>query len=201
VQAAITLDRSGSSHAFAVGIPLIVTMILQMLLAKLRNLIVTLQSHSDLDYGEKMITLVAGGTADQVIREVKKIQYEGGGDPEESHLDAIENLLNTVPWKLDSRNRGAILAFMTDDTKPARSGKSASQIGRAIRDRGILLYVVCQHTRTLQELCDSAQGLMFEITNEPKAEDLQQIASQLAASVVATVASGSTVPMAAPMGR
>ena len=201
VMLAATNDRTGSSRAFAIGIPLMFAMLLQMLAAKLKVLRIFLNSHADLDCGEKMIAHVVNGTVDQAIAGMKKIRYEGGGDPSESHLDAIENLLTTIPWKLDSSHRGAILGFMTDDTKPARSGRSASQIGHAIRERGILLYLVCEPTPTLRELCDSAQGLMFEITNEPKAEELQQIAAQLAASVVATVASGGTIPMAGPVGR
>ena len=52
-------------------------------------------------------------------------------------------------------------------------------------------------TTKLQELIDAAGGLMFQISNSPDPADLQKIAGQLAASIAATVASGSTVPMAA----
>jgi len=133
---------------------------------------------------------------DQALEEIRKITYEGGGDPAEHHLDGIEHLLNTTPWSMDpSKSRGAIISFLTADSKPATSGATPSEIGQKVKDQGVLLYVVCQPTTKLRELVDAADGLLFEITNEPEAEDLQVIAGKLAASIVATVGSGATSPI------
>lgn len=192
----MTIDRTGSSQAFSVGIPLTFEMILRQVAVKARSVTVGLQSHGDLDLGENMILLTDQGTPDQAIDDVRRIVYGGGGDCEEHHLDAIENLLRTVAWPADpGRGRGAIIAFTTAETKPCRSGMSAAALGAEIRQRGILLYLVSEPAPILQELIDAAAGILLPISNNPDPQALEKIASQLSASILATLSSGSTEPM------
>lgn len=199
VDLAATVDRTGSSERFQTGIPNTFEMIVSQLDAKARQVIVTLATHGDLDQGQDFIVHTDRGTPQQAIEDCRKIVYGGGGPPEENHLDAIESLFNQVPWTADpSRARGAILAFMTADTKPTKSGITAAKLGKQIKDKGILLYLVCEPTPTLQELASAAEGLVFQISNNPDPTEMQKIAAQLAASIVATVASGGTVPMTVP---
>jgi hypothetical protein len=196
VDLATTVDRTGSSQQFQSGIPQTYELILSQVKAKARNVKCWLASHGDLDEGQDFIIHTDAGTPEQAIEDVKKIAYGGGGDPPEHHLDAIEAILNRVPWTADpSRARGAILAFMTADTKPAKSGIRAAELGNRIKDKGLLLYLVCEPTPTLQELADAASGLMFRISNNPDPAEMQRIAGQLAASIVASVQRGSTVPL------
>jgi len=196
IELAFAIDRTGSSKQFATGIPKTTELILNQLKEKARKIICRVQTHGDQDEGQMPILAIEDATVDQTIEEIKKITYEGGGDPSEHHLDGIEHLLNTTPWSLDpSKSRGAILAFLTADSKPATSGATASEIGEKIKQQGILLYLVCQPTKTLQELVEAAEGLLFEITNKPDPNDLQRIAGQLAASIVSTVGSGATAPL------
>jgi hypothetical protein len=202
VEVAATVDRTGSSKSFEVGIPLTFETIVRQLAAKARSVKCWLASHGDLDEGQDFVVHTDGGTPDQAIADIKKISYGGGGDAEEHHLDAVESLLNKVPWTANpARARGAILAFTTADSKPARSGISACDLGAEIRRRGILLYLVCEPTPTLHDLVKSAEGLMFQITNSPNPAELQKIAAQLAASIVATVATGGTVPLTVPAAK
>lgn len=199
VDIAVTVDRTGSSERFRAGIPQTYEMIVSQVKAKARETKCWLASHGDLDEGQDFIIHTDSGNPKQAIADIKKISYGGGGDPEEHHLDAIETLFNRVPWTADlSRARGAILAFMTADTKPAKSGISAAALGKQIKDKGILLYLVCEPTLTLQELASAADGLIFQISNNPDPTEMQKIAAQLAASIVATVAGGGTVPMTIP---
>ena len=199
VDLATTVDRTGSSERFQTGIPKTYEMIVSQVAAKACRVKCWLASHGDLDEGQDFIIHTDAGAPDQAIEDIKKIVYGGGGDPPEHHLDAIEALLKRVPWKSDpSRARGAIMAFMTADTKPAKSGITAAELGKQIKHKGLLLYLVCEPTPTLQELASSADGLVFQITNNPDPHELQKIAGQLAASIVATVSSGSTVPMTVP---
>lgn len=198
VHLAVTVDRTGSSGAFATGIPRTFELICSHLTAKARNLTVFLQSHGDEDEGQHPILHTNGGTVEAAAADLALVQYAGGGDAPEHHLDGIQNLLHTVPWPADPlRERGAILAFTTADSKPARSGAAAGAIGREIKARGILLYLVCEPTPTLQELATAAGGLVFPITNSPDPHELQLIAAQVAASIHQTVASGGTVPLPA----
>jgi hypothetical protein len=174
-------------------------MIVSQVKAKAREVKCWLASHGDIDDGQNFIIHTDAGTPDQAVEDIKKIAYGGGGDPAEHHLDAVESLLNRVPWTADpTRARGAIIAFTTADTKPAKSGITALALGTKIKEKGILLYLVCELTPALQELASAAEGLVFQISNSPDPGELQKIASQLAASIVATVGSGGTVPMTVP---
>jgi hypothetical protein len=196
VQCGMTIDRTGSSGAFRDGIPLTAAGILTPIAAKALDVKVWLQTHGDLDENQQVILLGDGISVEEAINEVKKVEYDGGGGPEETHLDAIETLLDTVPWANNPHTtRGAIVGMMTADTKPARSGVSASELGERIKQQGVLFYLVCEPTPTLQELSDAADGMLFEISNTPDASELQKIAGQISASIVATVRSGSTVPI------
>ena len=197
VDLAVTVDRTGSSQRFQNGIPMTFEMIATQVEAKAREVICWVASHGDLDEGQDFIVHTDAGTVQQAVADIRGISYGGGGDPPEHHLDAIESLVSRVPWTANpSKARGAIVAFMTADTKPARSGMSAGALGKLIKDKGVLLYLVCEPTPTLQELANAAEGLVFQITNNPDPAEMQRIASQLSASIIATVTKGGTVPMA-----
>lgn len=200
VDLAATVDRTGSSEQFQAGIPKTLEMIVLHVKAKARDVKCFLASHGDLDEGQNFIIHTDAATPEQAIEDVKRITYGGGGDAPEHHLDAIESLLNRIPWTADpARARGAIIGFMTADTKPAKSGISATALGKQIKAKGILLYLVCEPTPTLQDLAAAAEGMVFQISNNPDPVQMQRIAAQLAASIVATVASGGTVPMTVPV--
>lgn len=191
-------DRTGSSDQFSNGILEAVRMILNSLEESTQSVVCRVQTHGDQDEGQMPILLVENAGFDETIEAIKSITFEGGGDPPEHHLDAIEHLVNTTPWSMEpGKVRGAIVSFLTADSKPATTGSTATQIGQRIKDQGVLLYLVCQPTKTLQELVEAADGLMFEISNSPKLEEMQKIAGQLAASIVSTVGSGSTSPVIA----
>lgn len=194
--AAITVDRSGSSKKVEAGIPAALEIIVRQIQRKLRSAVFTLQSHSDLDYGEPHVLLTDRGTPEQAIADMRRIEYDGGGDAAETHLDAIEHLLRTVSWPADPRRgRGVIIAYTTDETKPNRSGLSARDLGAEIHQRGLLLYLISEPTPTLQDLVEAAHGILLPITNDPDPATLQKIAAQLSASILGTVASGRTEPM------
>jgi hypothetical protein len=197
VELAITVDRTGSSQRFAQGMIKTLPIITTQIEGKARKLSVWLQSHGDEDYGQDPVLLTNGGTAEQASKDLAKVVFEGGGDAEEHHLSAIEDLANSIPWTADPKKaRGALLAFMTADSKPAGSGQTARELGESLRRRGLLLYLICEPTAQFQELCDGAGGLMFPISNDPDPKEMQKIAGQLSASIVQTIATGGTVPLA-----
>lgn len=197
VDMAVTIDRTGSSEQFQKGIPATIQIIFDAVQAKASSLNIWIQSHGDEDYGEQPFLLTDAGTPKQAMKDITKIKYGGGGDPKETHLDAIEHLLDSIPWESDqNKSRGALIALMTADTKPAKSGISAKELGVKIRTQGILLYLICEPTYTFYELVNAAAGLMFQISNTPNPKELEQIGQQLAASIVACAGSG-TLPQAA----
>ncbi|EDL57290.1 hypothetical protein PM8797T_16760 [Gimesia maris DSM 8797] len=193
---AITVDRTGSSQQFADGILKSVPLITDQIEAKARNLTVWLQSHGDEDYDQHPVLLTNGGTAVQAIKDLSHIVFAGGGDAPEHHLSGIEELANSVPWNADPQQaRGALLALTTADSKPTGSGRSARELGEALRSRGLLLYLICEPAPQMKELCEGAGGLMFPICNDPDPKEMQKIAGQLSASIVQTIATGGTVPL------
>ncbi|MFH1227303.1 MAG: hypothetical protein V1701_05300 [Planctomycetota bacterium] len=200
IVAAVDIDRTGSSLQFEQGIKLALPLLLKPIEAKASQLKVYLQTHGDLECGEQTVLLTNAGTVDQAIQDAQKIVYEGGGDLEETHIDAAVKLLKEIPWKADTRrSRGVIIMFLTGDSKKARSGQSAREIGEAIKNNNILCYLICEPTPTLKELCDAAGGLMFQITNNPDPIEMQRIASMVSASIIATVACGGTKPLTVPI--
>ena len=198
VELVLDVDRTGSSNEFKSGIEKAVEIIAKGIAAKARKVTVTVVTHGDEDLDEHPVVHTVAGTPEQAVTDVKSITFAGGGDPEEHHLSGIEYAFTTTPWTQDPRKaRGALVAFLTDDTKPLRSGKSARQLGEEIRSRGVLLYLVCQETPTLRELAEGAGGVIFSISNDPSREELTRISSQVAASITATVGAGATVPLSA----
>lgn len=196
VEFAADIDRTGSSLGFKTGIERSMEIVVRSIVAKACKVTVWVVSHGDLDLDEQPVVHTAAGTPDQAIADVKGITFSGGGDAEEHHLDGIEYAFTTTPWTLNPRKaRGALIAFLTDDTKPLRSGKSARQLGEEIRSRGILVYLVCQETPTLREFAEAAGGMIFAISNTPSADELAKVSAQVAASITATVGAGSTVPL------
>jgi hypothetical protein len=189
------IDRTGSSAEFSEGIPMAAELIIKPIQAKARELRCWVATHGDLDYDEKYVLLTDNGTPEQALDDIRKISYGGGGDAAETHLDGIEQTFHTIPWTFDYSARGAIVSFLTADTKKSRSGVTAAELGRHVREKNLLFYAVCQETPALRELADAAGGLLFPISNAPSSETMQLIASQIAASITNTAASGGTLTM------
>ncbi len=193
---AFVVDRTGSSERFKRGIPKTAEIILTQAQLRVRSLHVSLQSHGDRDCDEHEVLHVERGDAETALNEIRRLVFAGGGDDEETHLDAIQQAVETLPWSTESpRSRGAIVAILNAESKPLTSGLSISELAQQIKRCGLLVYLVCQPTDRLRELAVASGGLMFEISNTPAPERLAQIAAQLGASIVQSVARGDTVAM------
>lgn len=200
VQMAIAVDRTGSMTAFPTAVKNSLPLIFDPVEAKARGLQVWLQTHGDRDEGQHEVLMTDGGTAAQALSDAATIVFEGGGDPPENHLDGIETILNRVPWNPNpTEARGAIVAITTADTKPAQSGRSAEDIGKAIKDKGIVFCLIGQPTPTLLELNKAASGFFFEISDNPSVDEMCRIADMVAASITASLPKlSATRPAPAP---
>jgi hypothetical protein len=205
VQAEIVIglakDITGSSGPFAAGTHLSTELILKPIAAKARSLKVYQLTYGDEDCGQRPVLITNGDGVEQALADSAGISYGGGGDPPEHHISGLKALLNLVPWPVDTRKgRGAIIAFMTADTKPDAEGMTARQLGEEIRRRALLLYLVCEPYDFAKEVGRAAQGLLLPITNNPNPADMQRVAAQLSASILATVSAGATRPMTVAVG-
>jgi len=189
-------DTTGSSGPFAEGTHRSTELILRAVSAKARSVRGYQLTWGDEDYGQHPTLITNDGTVEQVLADSARITYGGGGDAPEHHLSGIRELVNVVPWPTDPRKgRGAVVVFMTADTKPDARGMTARQLGENIKDRGLLFYLVGEPYPFATEIVDAAQGLMFPISNNPDPAQMQRIAAQLGASILATVGVGATRPM------
>jgi len=189
-------DITGSSGPFADGTHRSTEQILAAVSAKARSVRAYQLTYGDEDYGQHPVLITNDGTVEQALADSARITYGGGGDEPEHHISGIRELVRVVPWPTDPRKgRGAVVVFMTADTKPDPSGMTARQLGEEIMTRGLLCYLICEPYPFAKEIIDAAQGLMFPITNNPDPAQMQQIAAQLSASILATVSAGATRPM------
>lgn len=200
VQMGLTVDRTGSMSGFPEAVKNSLPLIFDPVEAKARGLQVWLQTHGDRDEGEHEVLLTDGGSAAQALSDAATIVFQGGGDPPEHHLDGIETILNRVPWNPNpAEARGAIVAITTDDTKAAQSGRSAEEIGRAIKEKGIVFCLIGQPTPTLLALSKAASGFFFEISDNPSVDEMRRIADMIAASITASLSKPTvTCPAPAP---
>jgi hypothetical protein len=195
VQTAVQLDRTASSLGFERGIHVSFEAYLQTLTDQVSEVKVWVGSHGDLDEGQEHMMHLEEGTPEQALSEVKSIVFDGGGDPPEHHLDGIATMVQRVPWSHDALTRKTMIVFANAETKPARCGMTADEIGSQIRSMGILFYLVCEPTSALEGLALSANGLIVPISNDPDIEELQRATARVSRSLTATIASGGTVPM------
>ncbi len=195
VQAGFQIDRTGSTASFRIGIRRSVDVITTGIEKRASRLEAWVGTHGDLDYGEQWGLLSDRKSGDQVRHDVAGITYGGGGDAPESHLDGFHSLLEAVPWDCSFGVSRCLVGFVTDDSKPARCGLTAESLGALFKKKDVDLYLVCEPTPTLDALVNAAGGLRFTISNDPSISELQQVAANVAASIVARTLAGGTKPL------
>ncbi len=188
IDLAIALDRTASSIVFQKGIGFFARIFLSEIERLSPSARCWVQSHGDEDFGERPELLTDGESPAQALDDIRRVSYVGGGDLPETHSSAIERILDLVPWRSASgRGTGILLFLGTHETKPAASGRSAREIGREIRRRGILFYALCEPTDELRRLVRSARGVLLPISNDPPREKVEELARAACRSVRASV--------------
>ncbi|MAT67961.1 MAG: hypothetical protein CMJ58_00375 [Planctomycetaceae bacterium] len=196
VELAILIDRTGSSAAFAAGVPASCALMLDTLGQQIPQLQVSVQSHGDEEYDELPQLLVRRGDPMAAMSAVKQISYGGGGDAPESHLSAVEAAVAALQWREAAAAgvRRVLVMFANAETKLPRSQRSPDRVGELVRRAGALTYLVCESTPRLSAFCEAAGGLLFPISNRPSRELLDAIARAFARSVFESVSTGSCLP-------
>ena len=100
----ICIDRTGSSEQFQQGILSACKQIFEEIEQEFADIRSWMQSHGDLDYKEEIILHTDGDNPQQTLDDISSLTFKGDGDPHESHLDGIENLLKIVPWANNPAN-------------------------------------------------------------------------------------------------
>ncbi len=191
-------DSTGSTEPYAHAIPILFEKVGTALQEQISEIRYDLWTHGDLDEAQQPIQLARQVALAEALTPLKSVIYGGGGDPPESHADQIENLLAVTPWPVDLLgSRNVLLMFLTDDTKPPRSGKTMRQIGKECKDRRVFPFLVCQETPSLREFVEAADGFLIPISTAPDDNEIRKVVSKLTATITATVSRGATIPLSA----
>ncbi len=197
VDTALAIDITDSTRVFSDAVrKKIFPLILNPIEAKAKKLRVFVRTHGDREEGQSELMLTDGETTQKALADIANIKFDDGGDPLESHLDAIETLMDRVPWNANPMEaRGAIIGVLSSGSKPAQAGRTPKEVGEEIKRRGLLLYIIGIRTPEIHELVKAAEGLIFEISNSPKKSEMESIARQLGASIVQTASGSATRPL------
>ena len=153
----------------------------------------------DRQEGEHDEWRVVQGTAEQVLREQALVIRAGGGDAAECFADTLMEVIDRYPFTYSQDVVRVVLLVCTDDTKPTLHGLDAAQVGQALADRRTHLVVAGEPHSNTRDLVSSAgrYGLMFwDLSAQPTPEALAKVTAGVTSTVVGTVSSGGTVPMA-----
>lgn len=199
LEVGVLVDATGSGAAFANGVPLAVRVILTEVEQRVGRLSVFVQTHRDEDYDECPRIVCRDADAREASKAVASIEYSGGGDAAETHLSAFESSYRCFgEQSRHAAGRRVMLALVNDDTKPARSGRTPEELGLAARQLGLLVYLICEPTRSLGTFAEAAGGMVVPISNNPSEELMQSIARRIAGSVTHSVTMRSLTPIEAP---
>ncbi len=193
---AFLVDRTGSSKQFSSGILSMMKGIVQELKAKINTIQTSIITYGDEDEGQMPILLTDNATVDQALQDAEMIDFNGGGDPSESHLCGLEYALKTINWEPKSRMTcNVVVWFSTADTKPTSSGRSPQDLGQEIDDKKILHYSICEPQPFHYDITSEGGGLIFPISNTPDSADISKITDQVAKSISSSVKDHKTKPM------
>ncbi len=192
------IDVTGSSGPFADGIRGNVDALLRAIDAKAASLKTTVQTHGDEDDGQFPTLVADSASVAEATAAVQALHFDGGGDPPEHHLNAIEQLASTLPFAAGGRQRGALVFFTTADSKPARSKRTPEQIGAELLKKQLIVCLVGEPGTQVERVGRACNAFMFPIDANPSPADMKRVAEQVAASIVASLTKGMTRPLTQP---
>lgn len=200
VIAGIGIDITGSSAPFADGIRANIETLLRAIEAKAASLTVTVQTHGDEDDGQFPTLVADSANVADAVAAVKALRFDGGGDPPEHHLNAIEKLASVVPFAAAGRQqRGAVVFFSTADSKAASSGKTPEQIGAELLGKGFITCFIGEPGTQVERVGRACNAFLFPISASPTPVEMKRVAEQVAASIVASLTKGTTRPIPQPL--
>lgn len=195
----LDVDITGSSGPFADGIRANIDLLARGIDAKAASSKWYVQTHGDEDDGQVPTLVVDGGPATDAVAAVRSLHFDGGGDPPEHHLNAIEHLASLLPAAAGTQQRTALVSFTTADTKPARSGRTPEDIGAELLKKQWIVCLVGEPGTQLDRLGRACNAFMFPISATPTPAEMKRVAEQVAASIVASLTRGSTRPLTQPV--
>lgn len=181
----LAIDGTGSTGPFAEGAARTAEGILAPVEAKAAGVLCSVFRCGDQDWREPVVTLCEDGSPREAIAAVRGIEFAGGEDAEETHLLNFSDILNVIP-PAGPCERNAFVAITTATSKPL-AGRSSTDLGQEFAARDIIVCVVGQQCGLLKDFVQAAGGFYFELSNDPRADELARVAAKVAASITASL--------------
>lgn len=190
VQVLAIADATGSSGPFARGISHILDALATSLPERIASVRFGLVASRDADCGEHDETLLADGDASALQQAAQRIRFVGGDDADETHFWSVRDALG-YGWADGPMRRKAILLIGSSDSKPI-PGMTLEQLVIELARQRIAVFVVAPRETNLRQLAELTDGLFFELSNDPSAEEVQRLIARLTASMTQTLSAAGT---------
>ena len=192
VQLLAIADATGSSGPFARGIAHILHALADSLPQRIASVRFALVASRDADCGERDETLLADGDAAALREAAARMRFVGGADADETHFWSVRDALG-YGWADGPMRRKAILLIGSSDSKPI-PGMTLEQLVIELARRRIAVFVVAPRETNLRQLAQLTDGLFFELSNDPSAEEVQRLIARLTASMTQTLSAAGAGP-------
>ena len=191
VQLLCIADATGSSVPFARGMTHVMSSIAAALPERLARVRFGLVASRDVDCGEHDDAMLTDGDAQALQHAAGRIEFRGGVDADETHFWSVRDALGGYPWEEGPMRRRAILLMGSSDSKPI-PGMSLEQLVLQLGEKRIAVFVVAPRDANLKQLAELTDGLYFELSNDPSAQEVDRLIQRLTASMTQTLTSGGT---------
>ena len=197
VQVCCIADATGSSEPFARGTEQILQALANDLPQRIAQVRFGLVASRDVDCGEKDEQLLVDGDSPAMREAISRIRYIGGEDADETHFNSVCDAMSGYPWDEGPMRRKAIVLLGSSDSKPV-PGMTLDDLVIGLANRRITVFVICPREANLKQLAELTDGLYFELSNEPSAEEVKRLTQRLTASMTQTLsaaAAGAASPV------
>jgi hypothetical protein len=182
------VDGTGSQRAVSNGSLRIVQGINDHLRKKVQQNTCSVFRCGDQDFNEPIVPLLQDGAPGEAETAVAQIDFAGGEDAAETHLQNFADILEMLPTA-GPTERVAFIALTTGPSKPLRSGETPRELGEAFRQHNIVVCVAGEDCPLIREFVDAigADGFFFQISNDPDDSELKRVADRIGASIVSSI--------------
>lgn len=192
----VLIDATASSGPFAAGIQHCNIVLANELPKHLGEIHFGLHICRDLEFDRDAdFSLGEDLSAEEFTRNIQRIVFEGGGDPEETQFDSLLTIARTYKWPFGPYARRAVGLFSSSSSKNTRDNLDVIQVSAELLNLGIKVVVVAPQGVNLHELAARTGGHSVLLSNNPSQSDLDRVIALLTKSLTQMGNSSGTVAL------
>ena len=181
-------DATASSEPFSRGIKQVLVSLAESLPQRIAKVEFGLVASRDADCGQTDEQLLTHGDGLALQHSLERLRFISNADPDETHFWSVRDALG-YPWDEGPMRRRAIVLLGSSDSKPI-PGMTLEQLALELMRRRIAVFVVAPGSTNLRRLAELTDGLFFELSNDPAAQEVQRLVQRLTASMTQTLTGG-----------